>query len=96
MEGGVKGVGSRFRPMTNHMENRMPENDSRPLGCGHNPLRRHSGPHRPCAGGAVVWQLQAASHTGCSGVGSRFRPTTDHMGNRMPENDSRPLGSSPG
>jgi hypothetical protein len=30
------------------------------------------------------------------GVGSRFRETTNHMEDRMTENDSRPLGPSPG
>jgi hypothetical protein len=35
--------------------------------------------------------MKVALHWGRNGVGSRFRPTVNHVENALPENDSRPL-----
>ncbi|TVS19594.1 MAG: hypothetical protein EA424_07885, partial [Planctomycetaceae bacterium] len=70
----------------NHVENGMPENDSRPLPA---PIVQPGRvQHSP------VPSLSTANRPKRNGVGSRFRATINHVENGMPENDSRPLPHS--
>jgi hypothetical protein len=84
----AKGVGSRFRVTTNHMEEPLSENDSRPL------PTMPPGNFFGGLGDTGALRPRVALTSAANGVGSRFRVTTNHMEKTLSENDSRPLPTS--